>query len=81
MENTERTAYDIAYLNNEIDLHALLFVKLNEMEQYDVCSLIDEYMRHSEIRQKMDEGNKDNKGTGGASHGFSGGIPEGTPRQ
>ena len=57
MENTERTAYDIVYLNDEIDLHALLFVKLNEMEQYDVCSLIDEYMRHSEIRRKMDEGN------------------------
>lgn len=57
MENTERTAYDIVYLNDEIDLHALLFVKLNEMEQYDACSLIDEYMRHSEIRRKMDEGN------------------------
>ncbi len=56
-DNTRRTAYDISYLNDVIDLHALLFVKLSEMEQFDTCSMIDTYMRHSEIRAKMDKGN------------------------
>lgn len=32
-------------------------MKLNEIEQYSLCSMIDEYMQHSEIRKKMDKGN------------------------
>lgn len=34
MENTERTAYDIAYLNDEIDLHALLPARRHGIRRY-----------------------------------------------
>lgn len=56
-ESENKTAYDISYLEDVISVHALLFIKLNEIEQYDTCSMIDAYMRRSEIRSRMDKGN------------------------
>ena len=52
----EKTAYDEIYLEDVIDLHTLLFIKLTEITEYDLCSMIDVYMQHSEIRRKMDVG-------------------------
>lgn len=57
MIKDKEPAYIIEYVNEIIDLTALVFTKLEEMEEYDTFSLIDAYMRHSEIRRKMDEGN------------------------
>lgn len=54
---TDNKAYDSSYLEDVEDVHTLLFLKLNEIEQYSLCSMIDEYMQHSEIRKKMDKGN------------------------
>ena len=54
---TDNKAYDSLYLEDVEDVHTLLFLKLNEIEQYSLCSMIDEYMQHSEIRKKMDKGN------------------------
>lgn len=53
----DKTAYDEIYLEDVIDLHTLLFIKLTEITEYDLCSMIDVYMQHSEIRRKMDVGN------------------------
>ena len=40
----DKTAYDEIYLEDVIDLHTLLFIKLTEITEYDLCSIIDVYM-------------------------------------
>lgn len=55
-ETSENTAYPIEYLPFVISLHRLVFIKLSQ-EEYDTFSLIDAYMRTSDIRHKMDIGN------------------------
>lgn len=54
---TDKRAYDVSYYGSVVKVHTLLFIKLNEIKKYDLCSMIDEYMQHSEIRKKMDYGN------------------------
>lgn len=56
--NCENTAYDRLYLEDMMGVHGLMFSKLvvNKPE-YDVFSMIDTYMRYSDIRRKMDLGN------------------------
>lgn len=54
---TSNLAYDKMYLEDVMKVHAFLFSKLNELKEYSVCSMIDVYMQHSEIRAKMDVGN------------------------
>ena len=54
----EKAPYDEAYLKDVMSVHGLMFVKLTEEKsEYDIFSMIDTYMRHSEIRAKMDIGN------------------------
>ncbi|MCM1055358.1 MAG: hypothetical protein NC394_07540 [Bacteroides sp.] len=51
-------SYDEAYLTDVMNVHGLLFEKLaEEKSEYDIFSMIDTYMRCSEIRAKMDKGN------------------------
>jgi hypothetical protein len=50
-------AYNEAYLKDVINVHSFLFLQLAKIKQYDIFSMIDAYMRHSDIRRKMDEGN------------------------
>lgn len=50
-------AYNEAYLKDVINVHSFLFSQLTQIKQYDIFSMIDAYMRHSDIRRKMDEGN------------------------
>lgn len=57
MNKAQEYAYDELYLEPNMDLHRLLFVKLAENEQYSFCSLVNNYMQTSEIRRKQDEGN------------------------
>ena len=33
----DKTAYDEIYLEDVIDLHTLLFIKLTEITEYDMC--------------------------------------------
>ncbi len=56
-EKGKQHAYDALYLDDNINVHSLLFSKFNEVEQYSVYSMIDTYMQTSEIRKKMDVGN------------------------
>ncbi|MDE5557475.1 MAG: hypothetical protein K2J32_07250 [Ruminococcus sp.] len=55
--NFENTAYDELYLDGVMKVHESLFRKLAEIKEYDIFSMIDVYMQHSEIRHKMDKGN------------------------
>lgn len=56
--NFENTAYDPLYLEDMMSVHGLMFFKLvTNMPEYDVFSMIDTYMRYSEVRYKMDLGN------------------------
>ena len=56
--NYENTAYDEGYLESMMNVHECMFsMLLTEKPEYDVFSMIDEYMRHSEVRHKMDLGN------------------------
>lgn len=50
-------AYDEAYLRDVINVHCFLFSQLAQNKQYNIFSMIDVYMQHSDIRRKMDEGN------------------------
>ncbi len=50
-------AYDEAYLKDVINVHCFLFSQLAQNRQYNIFSMIDVYMQHSDIRRKMDEGN------------------------
>lgn len=53
----KETAYDEAYLKDVINVHCFLFSQLAQNRQYNIFSMIDVYMQHSDIRRKMDEGN------------------------
>lgn len=56
--NFENTAYDPMYLEDMMSVHDLMFFKLvTNKPEYDVFSMIDTYMRYSEVRYKMDLGN------------------------
>lgn len=56
--NLENTAYDCLYLEDMMSVHGLMFSKLvKNKPEYDVFSMIDTYMRHSDVRHKMDLGN------------------------
>lgn len=56
--NVENTAYDSLYLKDMMSVHGLMFSKLVAGKpEYDVFSMIDAYMRQSEVRRKMDLGN------------------------
>jgi uncharacterized protein YfkK (UPF0435 family) len=50
-------AFHKAYLFPLMDLHRLLFIELNKLEDYNIFSLIDAYYQTSIIRAKMDIGN------------------------
>lgn len=57
-QKNENTAYDSLYLEDMMNVHGLMFSKLLTYKpEYDVFSMIDVYMQHSEIRRKMDSGN------------------------
>ena len=56
--NFKNTAYDSLYLESMMSVHALVFSKLFVLKkEYDIFSMIDVYMQHSEIRSRMDVGN------------------------
>lgn len=55
-ESQTTPPFDKLYLVPLMDLHRLLFIKLME-SKYDTLVAIDLYMKTSEIRQKMDQGN------------------------
>ena len=58
MTDSLQPAYDKAYLSATADLHRALYAKLNsDIYQYDIFDSIDAYMRTSQIRKRMDEGN------------------------
>lgn len=57
MKNPQDIPYNVLYLEPNMDLHRLVFVKMAENKQYSFCSLVDSYMRTSEIRKKQDVGN------------------------
>ncbi len=51
-----KMAYREEYLSGMLNLHKMFFCELNKLP-YDSFILIDNYMRQSEIRAKMDVGN------------------------
>lgn len=51
------TAYDKFYLTGVMNVTRLLFVKCNEINDLDIYSQIDAYMRTSGYRERMDHGN------------------------
>lgn len=54
----EDAAYDRLYLEDVMNVHGLMFSKLVlEKPEYDVFSMIDVYMRYSDVRHNMDLGN------------------------
>lgn len=57
MENNTNCAYDKLYLNDVMKVHRYLFVLMEQNTEYDTFSMIDSYMRYSNIRHKMDLGN------------------------
>ncbi len=55
--NDEKHPYIREYLEPLIRLHQFVFIMFRNDPEYDTLSLIDAYMRTSEIRRKMDVGN------------------------
>ena len=52
----DKTAYDEIYLEDVIDLHTLLFIKLTEITEYDLCSMCICSIRKSEERWMLATG-------------------------
>ena len=50
-------AYPKEYLEGTMNLIRLVFIQMNEINDLDIYQQIDAFLRFSDIRQKMDEGN------------------------
>ncbi len=57
MANNDNVSYDELYLNDVKKVHRYLFWLMEQNKDYDTFSMIDNYMRFSPIRSKMDIGN------------------------
>lgn len=58
MSEQSNNPYIKEYLYPLMELHRLVFIELEkQFPQKDIFSLIDTYMRESQIRERMDEGN------------------------
>ena len=57
MIQTENVAYDKLYLNDVMKVHRYLFFLMEKNTEYSTFSMIDNYMRYSHIRSRIDKGN------------------------